>query len=137
MDHGTYKLWSYSVHIVFDSTISFRNASKKVTPSLLPVYHLRDHVHGILQNIMRGCMAPGTNISTTRKGSTLRTGELNGVSTGGKRHDNPTLFAGNLRIMVEAAERLVDDAITRAKDGAIEIMYVGGDHKCWRSDGTG
>eukprot|EP00959_Pyramimonas_sp_CCMP1952_P405363 8496030-Pyramimonas_sp.AAC.1 len=39
--------------------------------------------------------------------------------------------------MAEAAERLVDDAITRAKDGAIEIMYVGGGHKCWRSDGYG
>eukprot|EP00959_Pyramimonas_sp_CCMP1952_P040463 846056-Pyramimonas_sp.AAC.1 len=39
--------------------------------------------------------------------------------------------------MVEAAEKLVDDAIARAKDGAIEIMYVGGGHKCWRSDGSG
>eukprot|EP00959_Pyramimonas_sp_CCMP1952_P095458 1996045-Pyramimonas_sp.AAC.1 len=39
--------------------------------------------------------------------------------------------------MVEASERLVDEATTRAKDGAIEIMYVGGDHKCWRSAGAG
>eukprot|EP00959_Pyramimonas_sp_CCMP1952_P446678 9352795-Pyramimonas_sp.AAC.1 len=65
------------------------------------------------------------------------TGELNGVGSGGKRQENPTLFAGTLRIMVEAAERLVDEAITRAKDGAIVIMYVGGDHKCWRSAGAG
>eukprot|EP00959_Pyramimonas_sp_CCMP1952_P372512 7801031-Pyramimonas_sp.AAC.1 len=61
------------------------------------------------------------------------TSELNGVGTGGKRQDNPSAFAGNFRIMAEAADRLVDDAITRAKDGAIEIIYVGGGTTCWRS----
>eukprot|EP00959_Pyramimonas_sp_CCMP1952_P100922 2111089-Pyramimonas_sp.AAC.1 len=39
--------------------------------------------------------------------------------------------------MVEAAERLVDPAISRAKDGAIEILYGGGGNKCWRSAGGG
>eukprot|EP00959_Pyramimonas_sp_CCMP1952_P234032 4890608-Pyramimonas_sp.AAC.2 len=37
--------------------------------------------------------------------------------------------------MVEAAERRVDEAISRSKDGAIETMYIGGDHRCWRSAG--
>eukprot|EP00959_Pyramimonas_sp_CCMP1952_P273311 5712686-Pyramimonas_sp.AAC.1 len=59
MDRGAYKFWSYSVHIVSDSTTSFRDASKKNKPSLLPEYHLREQVQGISQNIMGGCMAPG------------------------------------------------------------------------------
>eukprot|EP00959_Pyramimonas_sp_CCMP1952_P116037 2425806-Pyramimonas_sp.AAC.1 len=63
------------------------------------------------------------------------TGDLNGVGTDGKRQENPTLFAGTLRVMVEAAERLVDEAISRSKDGAIEIMCIGGHHRCWRSAG--
>eukprot|EP00959_Pyramimonas_sp_CCMP1952_P017261 366460-Pyramimonas_sp.AAC.1 len=62
-------------------------------------------------------------------------GDLLGVCAEGKREENPTLFAGALRVMVEAAERLVDDAVSRSPDGAIEIMYIGGDHRCWRSDG--
>eukprot|EP00959_Pyramimonas_sp_CCMP1952_P355512 7446060-Pyramimonas_sp.AAC.1 len=37
--------------------------------------------------------------------------------------------------MVEAAERLVDDAVSRPADGAIEIMYIGGGQRCWRSAG--
>eukprot|EP00959_Pyramimonas_sp_CCMP1952_P375687 7868356-Pyramimonas_sp.AAC.2 len=58
MDNGAQKYWSYSVHIVSDSTISFRDASKKNKPSLLPEYNLREHVHGSSQKIMSGCMAP-------------------------------------------------------------------------------
>eukprot|EP00959_Pyramimonas_sp_CCMP1952_P040537 847631-Pyramimonas_sp.AAC.1 len=58
MESGTYKCWSYSVHIVSDSTISFRESSKKKKPSLLPEYHLREQVHGSSQTIMSGCMAP-------------------------------------------------------------------------------
>eukprot|EP00959_Pyramimonas_sp_CCMP1952_P467074 9491003-Pyramimonas_sp.AAC.1 len=27
--------------------------------------------------------------------------------------------------------------MTRAADGAIEIMYVGGDYKCWQANGVG
>eukprot|EP00959_Pyramimonas_sp_CCMP1952_P227202 4750451-Pyramimonas_sp.AAC.1 len=63
------------------------------------------------------------------------TGDLLGVCAEGKREENPILFAGALRVMVEAAERRVDDAVSRSPDGAIEIMCIGGDHRCWRSDG--
>eukprot|EP00959_Pyramimonas_sp_CCMP1952_P252091 5267335-Pyramimonas_sp.AAC.1 len=67
---------------------------------------------------MSGCMAPGLQEEAKRlkwdehkyyqKGihTPMRyifwidgTGELNGVGTGGKRQEHPTLFAGNLRIM--------------------------------------
>eukprot|EP00959_Pyramimonas_sp_CCMP1952_P422192 8844233-Pyramimonas_sp.AAC.1 len=59
MDSGTCKFWSYSAHIVSDSTIAFRDASKKNKPSFLPEYHLREHEHGMSRKIMSGCMAPG------------------------------------------------------------------------------
>eukprot|EP00959_Pyramimonas_sp_CCMP1952_P422058 8841520-Pyramimonas_sp.AAC.1 len=59
MDHGTYKFWFCSVHVVSDSTTSFRNASKKVTDSLPPQCHMQEHVHGNSQKIMSGCVAPG------------------------------------------------------------------------------
>eukprot|EP00959_Pyramimonas_sp_CCMP1952_P056595 1182055-Pyramimonas_sp.AAC.1 len=49
------------------------------------------------------------------------TSELNGIGTGPKRQDNPLVFAGGLIISIEAAILLVDDAMTRAVDGAIEI----------------
>eukprot|EP00959_Pyramimonas_sp_CCMP1952_P201740 4218727-Pyramimonas_sp.AAC.1 len=63
--------------------------------------------------------------------------ELNGVGAGPKRQDNPFAFAGSLRIMADNAVTLVDDAMRRLSEGAIEIMYVGGDHKCWQIDGSG
>eukprot|EP00959_Pyramimonas_sp_CCMP1952_P039282 822404-Pyramimonas_sp.AAC.1 len=71
---------------------------------------------------MSGCMAPGLQVEAKRlnwdehkyyqKGIHTPmcfilwnfndivdgTGELNGVGTGGKRQENPTLFAGHLRI---------------------------------------
>eukprot|EP00959_Pyramimonas_sp_CCMP1952_P451176 9446009-Pyramimonas_sp.AAC.1 len=63
------------------------------------------------------------------------TGDLIGVGAEGKRQENLARFAGAFRVMVEAAERLVDDAVSCSPDGAIEIMCIGGDHRCWRSAG--
>eukprot|EP00959_Pyramimonas_sp_CCMP1952_P217730 4553655-Pyramimonas_sp.AAC.1 len=55
---------------------------------------------------------------------------LLGDRVDGKREENPTLPAGALRLMLEAAERIIDDAVKRSPDGAIEIIYIGGGHRC-------
>eukprot|EP00959_Pyramimonas_sp_CCMP1952_P252574 5277130-Pyramimonas_sp.AAC.1 len=34
--------------------------------------------------------------------------------------------------MLEAADRIIDDAVERSHDGTVEIWYIGGDHRCWQ-----
>eukprot|EP00959_Pyramimonas_sp_CCMP1952_P389158 8154049-Pyramimonas_sp.AAC.2 len=146
-----------SIHIASDSTIAFRDETKENKSSLLPEFRLREHVFGSSQNIMSGALASAIQETASsfnwskradfRKGIHIpmrfifrnfndivdETKELNGVGADPRRKENPIAFAGSLRMLVEAAIKLVDDAMTRAADRAIEIMYVGGDHKCWQT----
>eukprot|EP00959_Pyramimonas_sp_CCMP1952_P252327 5272091-Pyramimonas_sp.AAC.1 len=39
--------------------------------------------------------------------------------------------------MIRDAVQLIDDAMCRSPEGAIDIMYIGGDHKCWQNDEDG
>eukprot|EP00959_Pyramimonas_sp_CCMP1952_P036129 755799-Pyramimonas_sp.AAC.1 len=39
--------------------------------------------------------------------------------------------------MLETSNRIIDDAVKRSPDGAIEVLYIGGDHRCWKSPGGG
>eukprot|EP00959_Pyramimonas_sp_CCMP1952_P017807 377757-Pyramimonas_sp.AAC.1 len=39
--------------------------------------------------------------------------------------------------MIRDAVKLIDDGVLRSSEGAIDIMYIGGDHTCWQNDGEG
>eukprot|EP00959_Pyramimonas_sp_CCMP1952_P301925 6317986-Pyramimonas_sp.AAC.2 len=54
---------------------------------------------------------------------------LLGVRVEGKRSENPTVLAGAFRLMLETSNRIIDDAVRRSPDGAIEILFIGGDHR--------
>eukprot|EP00959_Pyramimonas_sp_CCMP1952_P034358 720035-Pyramimonas_sp.AAC.1 len=106
---------------------------------------MHELVHGISANVMGGCKGPelreaaqSHNWSSSGhqhyvKGvhSPVRfifwsfndiadqtTFNLLGVRAEGKRHEDPPLLAGALRVMLETADRIIDDAIKRSPDGA-------------------
>eukprot|EP00959_Pyramimonas_sp_CCMP1952_P057202 1193975-Pyramimonas_sp.AAC.1 len=54
MRNGSKTSWSYSVHIVSDSTIAFKDGPGKIKSSLLPEYNLRETVFGSIQEAMGG-----------------------------------------------------------------------------------
>eukprot|EP00959_Pyramimonas_sp_CCMP1952_P168122 3513281-Pyramimonas_sp.AAC.1 len=112
------------MHIVYDSTVSFRNAAgQKATPSHYIPYFMQDHVHGISANVMSGCKGPDLreaaqsynwsghqhhmnevhtpmrfifwNFNDIADHSTLN---LLGVRVEGKREEDPTLLAGAFRL---------------------------------------
>eukprot|EP00959_Pyramimonas_sp_CCMP1952_P227534 4757749-Pyramimonas_sp.AAC.2 len=58
---------------------------------------------------------------------------VEGKSGAPARPENPTMLAGALRPMLETADRIIDDAVKRSHDGTIEILYIGGDHRCWQT----
>eukprot|EP00959_Pyramimonas_sp_CCMP1952_P008196 171298-Pyramimonas_sp.AAC.1 len=62
---------------------------------------------------------------------------LLGVRVEGKWNEDPTLHAGAFRLMLEAVERIIEDAVKRSPDGAIEIMCIGGDRRWWKSPDGG
>eukprot|EP00959_Pyramimonas_sp_CCMP1952_P296515 6202997-Pyramimonas_sp.AAC.1 len=58
MNSGSHSYWSYSVHIVSDSTIVFKGGPGKAKPSpLLPECNLREHAFGSSQNAISGALA--------------------------------------------------------------------------------
>eukprot|EP00959_Pyramimonas_sp_CCMP1952_P281723 5888453-Pyramimonas_sp.AAC.1 len=118
---------------------------------------MQERVHGMFANVMRGCKCPELREAAQshnwsghqhyRKGvhtpvrfifwnfndiAGQSTFNLLGVRVEGKREENPALLAGALRLMLEASERLIGDAVKRSPDGAMEIMYIGGGHGCWK-----
>eukprot|EP00959_Pyramimonas_sp_CCMP1952_P326068 6825297-Pyramimonas_sp.AAC.1 len=52
-------------------------------------------------------------------------------------YENPVAFAGSLRQTINDAVELIDDAMRRSREGAIDIMYIGGDSKCWQEGENG
>eukprot|EP00959_Pyramimonas_sp_CCMP1952_P405551 8499704-Pyramimonas_sp.AAC.1 len=61
------------------------------------------------------------------------THDLLGIRVEGKpgmpsRLENPTGLAGALRLLLETSDRIIDEAVKRSPDGAIEILFIGGDH---------
>eukprot|EP00959_Pyramimonas_sp_CCMP1952_P313489 6561869-Pyramimonas_sp.AAC.1 len=60
-----------------------------------------------------------------------------GVRVEGERSENPTILAGALRLLLETSDRIIDDAAKCSPDGAIEILFIGGDHRCWQSPDSG
>eukprot|EP00959_Pyramimonas_sp_CCMP1952_P273389 5714354-Pyramimonas_sp.AAC.1 len=56
MENGSYRSWSCSVHIVSDSTITFKDASGAPKPSLMPEYHMRNSVFGSAQSAKSGAL---------------------------------------------------------------------------------
>ena len=47
--------------------------------------------------------------------------------------EDPSLLVDALGPAIEAGNRMIDDAVARAKSGVIQIFYVGGDRRCWAS----
>eukprot|EP00959_Pyramimonas_sp_CCMP1952_P310236 6492936-Pyramimonas_sp.AAC.1 len=46
----------------------------------------------------------------------------------------PQVLISVLGPFFETAERKIDEAVKRTKTGAIQIFYVGGDHRRWQSE---
>eukprot|EP00959_Pyramimonas_sp_CCMP1952_P402615 8436783-Pyramimonas_sp.AAC.1 len=160
MRNGSNISWSCSVHIVSDSTIAFKDAPRKLKNSLLPEYNLRKSVFGSARHAMSGAQISNIRDASSKlqwdqtgyyiKGtqSPIRftfwnfndivdnASQLNGVGSGPKRQANPLAFAGSLRFMINDAVTLIDDAMRRSSEGAVDIMFGGG-HKCWRNDDGG
>eukprot|EP00959_Pyramimonas_sp_CCMP1952_P223312 4668408-Pyramimonas_sp.AAC.1 len=44
------------------------------------------------------------------------------------RPESPTVLAGALRLLLETSDRIIDEAVKRSPDCAIEILFIGGDH---------
>eukprot|EP00959_Pyramimonas_sp_CCMP1952_P339988 7120415-Pyramimonas_sp.AAC.1 len=54
MKNGPHHSRSCSVHIVYDSTTTFNDASRAAKPSLMPEFNLRDSVFGSAQSAKSG-----------------------------------------------------------------------------------
>eukprot|EP00959_Pyramimonas_sp_CCMP1952_P311050 6509220-Pyramimonas_sp.AAC.1 len=144
MQFKKYKFRSCSVHIVSDSTVSFKTAAgKNVAPSLHVMHFMRELVHGMSANVAGDCKGPvfqeaarshkwsGPGHQHYEKGvhapvrfvfwflidiSDQSTCNLLGVRVEGKRGEDPRLLAGALRVILETSDRIIDDAVKRSPD---------------------